>query len=930
METVEFLRKILPSSGLYIVARLSDKGLRHQVCDTVEEAAMYAQQFDAQGVTTYHACAAFRDRSVPGVKDGQPIKQVRTHRNVRALKSFWMDLDVKPGNPAAFESQGAAIEALVDFCNTTSLPIPMVVSSGGGIHVYWSMADDLLPETWKQTANGLKALAAAAKFNADPAVTSDPARILRPVGTHNRKLDGARPVELVADAAPLSFAEFSSAVIRALKTYGVAEPEGVRAVEAPVEETNQAFTVQHNFPPCSGVKVAERCKQLGKMRDTRGNITEPLWYAGIQLLCHSIEGDELIHRWSDGYEGYTREETERKITQVRSQSLGPTLCVTFEDRAPGGCDSCPFKGKISSPAQLGTHVASAPAPTVSMQVADVVTVVTLPMPPEPFTRGEKGGIFVESEGITHKIYDYDLFPTELAYDENLGFETMRIRHWLPKEGWKECVLQSSLLARPTDFEAKLRDNHIQPLIRNKMTMYTDAYLRKIRTDTKMRQLFKAQGWKNDDTEFVLGDRLYRKDEVLHAGISHGAEDFLKPFCAKGSLDAWRTLTWALGHPGFEPHAFMLLIGFAAPLLKLAGREGFTVNALGESGVGKSTMARFMSSIYGHPKAAWIGRKDTELARMQRLGAHFSLPVYMDEATTIKPEALRDLIYMIPTGKSRSSMTQDYRLRQGVEWATIFVTSTNDSLQAKLQIIKDNAEAESLRLFEFKFPRIADFGPIAKIIPAVIDDNYGVAGQAYIAGLVQNRDAIKLRLAEIVGETEAAFGMEDKERFWSQAVALTLYGGELARQWGIIDFDPEGLRTWLLSETVRMRAIVADSVVTPISMLGQYLNEFVGQRLVVTTLNAGMTAVEKRPMQSLTQRYEKDNGLLFIERQHLKHWMETHHFNYAEMRRWFLDRHILIGVDARKILGAGTDMTGLSVPCWKIKTTHPELAPVLEE
>ncbi|MBK8772117.1 MAG: DUF927 domain-containing protein [Rhizobiales bacterium] len=41
---------------------------------------------------------------------------------------------------------------------------------------------------------------------------------------------------------------------------------------------------------------------------------------------------------------------------------------------------------------------------------------------------------------------------------------------------------------------------------------------------------------------------------------------------------------------------MLLLAFAAPLLKLANWQGCTVNALGESGVGKSTMAEFMCSV----------------------------------------------------------------------------------------------------------------------------------------------------------------------------------------------------------------------------------------------------------------------------------------------------------------------------------------------
>jgi hypothetical protein len=159
-------------------------------------------------------------------------------------------------------------------------------------------------------------------------------------------------------------------------------------------------------------------------------------------------------------------------------------------------------------------------------------------------------------------------------------------------------------------ETALRDQHIKPLIRNKMAMYGDAYIRKISESSKLRQLFKAQGWKNDATEFVLGDKLYKQGEIVHAGFSHGTEQFLRPFSTRGSLSTWRMLTESMGfNPQFAPHAFMLLLAFAAPLLDLAGRQGFTVCALGDTGAGKSTVARWMSSVYGHPDTAWIGRRD---------------------------------------------------------------------------------------------------------------------------------------------------------------------------------------------------------------------------------------------------------------------------------------------------------------------------------
>lgn len=932
MNTVEFFRCIWPESGLYIIARLVNKKWKHQVCNSIEEAVMYVHDFDAQGVPTYFAVAAYREESVVVTKpDGTVWHQVRVQKNVRAMKSFWTELDVAPGDPQKFESKEAAIDALVDFCSATGIPIPTLTSSGGGIHLFWTLTDEIMPETWQQTANGLKALFHAAKFNASRERTADSASVLRPIGTWNRKdPNNPRPVELIADSPPIAFTDFAELVTQGLKLFKVKPPgETVHKTAAATETINQEFAVTHDFPPCSAVKVADRCPQLRKMRDTRGNIAEPAWYASIQLLCHSLEGDELIHSWSRGHPTYSIEETDKKIAQIRDQKIGPTLCSTFAGSAPGGCDACPFKGKISSPAQLGTQVVSAPPPVVEVRVGEVITHITVPNPPAPFTRCEGGGITIEEDGITHKIFEFDIFPIEIAFDEQLGFETSRWRHASKKEGWKEIVLRSSLIAKPVEFEIMLRDNHVQPLLRNKAAMFADAYLRKLRNEANLRKLFTSQGWKNEDTEFVLGDKLYRQGEVIQAGFSHSAESFLSPFKSKGSLQTWKELTWVFNHPGLEAHAFMLLLAFASPLLKLGGREGFSVNALGESHAGKSTMARFMSSVYGTPKGGWVTTEDTMLARWQRFGAHSALPIYTDEATQLDSKELRQMVYSIPTGRSRASMKRDYTLRAGAEWCLIFVMSANESMHSKLQSEKVNPEAESLRLFEYNFPIVPAFGPVAKMIPDILDENHGVAGPAYIKGVIDNRDTIREELRTVVLDTEKEFGMHDKERFWSQAVAFSLYGGRLAHKWGIIDFNPDLLKPWLHRETQRMRGYMEAAHVGAVEILSRWLDEHVSERLVTNQINATMGTADTRIYHRITQRLERDTNLLYISKENIFEDLWKMHADPNKLGEELHDRGILIHAKTKRVLGAGTNYGGGPVYCWLLKADHPDLADKLE-
>lgn len=365
-DALGFLKKILPATGLYCAARLVGKHFTNVACSSLDELAQQVLAYDAQGGASYFACASYKEREVPRI-DGKDGTQFRVQRNVLSAKSFWCDLDTAPGTAQKYESQEAAIDGLLAFCEGAHLPVPLCVASGGGIHVYWVLTEAINAAAWKQTAGALKTLAAKLGFKADPACTSDSARVLRCPGTFNRKTGVPVPVEVFADAPEIPHEEFHQRVVAALESRGIAPPK----VNAPRERTrdpvNATFEVQQNLPPFYSEKVADRCQQLRQMRDTRGCVSEGHWYAALCLMVHSADEDDLAHRWSSEHPDYSREDTDGKIAQARRATTGPTFCTTFEDRNPGGCDGCMFKGKISSPAILGGgHV----PPSMQAPVAD--------------------------------------------------------------------------------------------------------------------------------------------------------------------------------------------------------------------------------------------------------------------------------------------------------------------------------------------------------------------------------------------------------------------------------------------------------------------------------------------------------------------------------------------------------------------------------
>ena len=84
-------------------------------------------------------------------------------------------------------TQADAAVALKQFVRATGLPLPTIVNSGGGLHVYWPLTEDVPAQDWVEHARKLKALCRTHNLGADPAITADAARILRVPGTQNYK-----------------------------------------------------------------------------------------------------------------------------------------------------------------------------------------------------------------------------------------------------------------------------------------------------------------------------------------------------------------------------------------------------------------------------------------------------------------------------------------------------------------------------------------------------------------------------------------------------------------------------------------------------------------------------------------------------------------------------------------------------------------------
>ena len=267
---VEFLHKILPTTGIIIVGQQLEKGFKHFFHETVDDAWTRIQALDKAGHTVFVAQASFK------------TPENRRKDNVKLIRSFWMDIDCGEGKPYANQLEGA--QALGDFVRNTNLPKPSVVSSGNGLYAHWAIEEDMYPAQWQGLAQILKQLAVSHGFEIDPVRTADSASVLRPVGaTHRKDPTNPKTVTLQVEGPAVSFADFAEAVHTAAKkakvqTNAFAAPEGGLNADL--------LMCLETGPPTSGRLVAEKCPQVARVRDTKGDVDEPLWYATIGLLRH--------------------------------------------------------------------------------------------------------------------------------------------------------------------------------------------------------------------------------------------------------------------------------------------------------------------------------------------------------------------------------------------------------------------------------------------------------------------------------------------------------------------------------------------------------------------------------------------------------------------------------------------------------------------
>ena len=938
MDTLSFFQRVLPSEGLYCIASFEgdNPAPRHGYFDSVEKLAQVAQALNDRGQNTYYAISTFTEKR-------------RKQEFVERTKVLAIDVDCgigKNGKAKPFVDAKEGAKALVTFVQAVGLPMPMIVSSGNGLHVYWILTDAVAPAQWKPLANALKEACVANGFTPDIGVTGDSARILRPIGCVNPK--GGRTATLIRDAQDVTYAQLWSVLEKFAGSSSYEPPVGQTRTNSLLDN----LAVKHEYQPAIADKVVAGCQQIKWAVENQNDVPEPMWWKVMGVAAFCAEPEATAVKWSEQYSGFNEQEVVSKVINWKNGATGPTTCEKFSIERPDGCKGCKFKDKIGSPARLGTQLAE--VKSMAALVDPIAAVVPVPKPFKRTTDGMK--MVVEETDID--VCKFDLYPVGYGRDEGLGYEVVRFMWNRPHVGWTELALRQANLAQGSrDFSTAIADQGI--LLYNKsqtenFQMLLRSYMEELKQRRGLTNLYSSMGWKSEYNEFVIGNTLLRRDSSgsinteninLAQGIGRISEDM---YGTKGSLQEWVNFTRVLETADLKLHKFLIGFSFATPLLKVSGLKGLILSLYGKTGGGKTLGQYMMQSVWGNPDQLHFGGKFTQNSLFSRLSLHGNLPMTVDELTMLDREEAGDLIYWTSQGRDKARLNRSAEERATKEWATTMTVSTNESLHSMLYAGGHATDAKLARLLEFNVhphPLFTSGSQVGRQIHAFLMSNYGLAGHEFVRRLMPlGVDGIKAMLDHAINEFPKKYGVNfsGDERFWEIGVVLADLGNRLAKEYGLIQYDYEDATEWALGELKSMKVSAASNRMDAFDALGEFINEHMDATLTV------MHTPGQKPMRDNNRPYIADimvrydlyrktydgkfeSGTVLIERTKLRRWLSNRGYDYKAFVQEFEVEGIVATPKSQKAY-FGKDV-GIKIPqCYVvgINLNHPRLMGILDD
>jgi Domain of unknown function (DUF927) len=931
--SLDFLGHVLPDEGWHAAFILDTK--THIWCRTVETLADRILDTEGSGQTVYHACASYKEKS-------------RKAEHALAARSFWCDVDLtdKQGN-VFYDSPQSAAQATYEFCNRVGLPIPTLVGSGAGLHLYWTLLQAVEPALWHRYGKALRNLCQSSGFHTDPVRTADIASILRTPGTTNRKRTEPVFVDVGPFEGPYRLEDFKELenYVDQQSTSGSSQGNTRNRLEE-IPTTARGLANTFDAQPRYLQSISEHCGQIRNFRETLGRLPEPLWHACLGVAAFCEDGGRLGHDWSKGDSRYQESQTEEKLS--RQGRFGPTTCAKFHSFEPKICEACPHFGKIKSPITLSERpqaitVQSPQAKTEGKEVQGLSGRVSGHQVSQALN-----GFGYAKDGKLVALSSTNMGPTETpvadfrlelisVHNEEIGQESnLSFTQVLPHEGKRAFSLSARNVfghGVGAEFAAKgaLIYDH------QEFTRYIKGMIRLLRDAGRDTMQYEQFGWKNNETAFLYGLDLYTATGIERVSGNNELqircrEDWIGP-CKRGNLDTWKRAINALFVAGCEPQSVCLLAAFAAPLIRFtATDEGGAIIHLvtRESGKGKSTALIAAASVWGRKEGLGLTNEDTQVAKALTLGALGNLPVVHDELSLRDPEVIRKTVMEFSNGRGRMRGTRTGEIKHTAStWQTLMLSASNSSLVDILSL-QDIEEAPAMRVLELVFslpPELKrEFGD--KLV-RTLRANSGYAGDAYLRWLVPNVKWVKDALEQIIDDLWKETQWPPACRFWIRTIACILVAGKIVQDLELVDFSIERIREWIM-KNVQYEKDETSKSNWAVNALNRFISAHSAAHCIIMPgpFIAGNFSSKTRPEQmpkgDLIMRSEISSRKLYIAIPPLRAWLAEQNLSYREWISKLQVEQIITNPRCHLTLGAGADIPSGQEWCVAVDMTHEQM------
>jgi hypothetical protein len=894
----DFLALVLPpleEGESYCTVGIKDDGenkdVRQRFVGSIDEICQHADEFVAGTYNGFFALSKYG------------AENRRTTSNAVALKAFFVDLDCGPGKPFGTLAEG--MTALRAFCKAAGMPKPTVVQSGMGAHIYWPLEKAIPRERWVMHAERLKELCVEHKFDVDPAVTADVARILRiPETMHVKDPTNPIPVVVMSVSKELTLEQVDALLAPSLDILASASKADFKRQLDPLTLSLMGNNQSRFKTILTKSLEGKGCAQLAHIYTNQAELEEPMWRAGLSIAQVCLDRDKAIHILSQKHPGYSAEATERKAEETK----GPYTCETFKKLNPSLCEGCPLK--LTSPIQLGKEVVEATEEDNVVIAQEEITKedreYVIPKYPFPFFRGKNGGVYMHSknkadEDFDELIYPYDFYVVKRMMDPDVK-ETMLLRFHTPRDGVRDFILPTNVTVAKDKFMSMIAEQGIAVLGKKQdhIMAYVNAWLHELMKE-KAEKAHRQFGWTEGEGSIIIGDREIKATEIAYSPPSAPTLNMIPWFQTKGDFHTWKEIINHYGNPGMEARAFAFFLGFGTPLMRFTALEGFLVNLVSrDSGTGKTTLLHAINSIYGRPRELTLSPKDTYNVRMHRLGIMQNLAVTMDEITNMAGDQMSNQIYDVTSGRGKNRMKQHENSERSndTKFQTGMISSSNRYVSDVLLSVKGFPDGEFKRILEIPIePEAGASATWSRNHFERLVNNYGHAIQPYAQSIIGQLPAVKETLNKVRDKVDIAAELRPSERYWGLILSLAITGGTIAKQLGLHDIPIKPVFEFGIEAIKKARIKSKSYVFDNDEFLSIFLGDHYHEILIINGHADKRTGVElgpiKEPRGRLSVRYEPDTKIMYVSTSVFRKECETRVLNYDETIRPYIKNKSLI-------------------------------------